>query len=490
VLLVGGLALLSGVTTSCRQVPGRAPADAQWSPPVGVTVQGLENGGSLLRQRIGSCPICCGCDTSNVPVAPSGLPVRDGDYLLVEIKTDSPGKNASCFLYRQSDGPSLAFQLASRCLVLNGRTVTLDLSENQQGWDWLAQAPTNELAALRHVILPEELGTNTTMVAARTRLLRKLANVNPGVGLMCESGTNPVLRTALAGFRPRTLIIGETSADTAAVTGLLAAFGQPSQLDTLFVLDAKKFTSLAFLRNLPVLRNLSLAKWDPAKTGPIPEPCIGLRTLNADIETDGKPRLGNLAATKSLAGLESLTLSIDTKDGMDLDGLADLQKLREFSLGCATNVDLRPLQRLPCLISLVVSLDKDAVPGEFATLLESVPNVRYLEVYTGGKETNNTASLASVASLPDLESLTVIGTCDPDSLPLQKLPKLQFLALSSKQWGTKGFATQIKLFQQAHPDCRVVTCEPVCLGSGWILLLAMTTVVSCWVRIRQRGAAT
>ena len=78
--------------------------------------------------------------------------------------------------------------------------------------------------------------------------------------------------------------------------------------------------------------------------------------------------------------------------------------------------------------------------------------------------------------------------CDPASLPLQKLPKLRFLALSSKQWN--GFATQIQLFQQAHPDCRVVTCEPGCLGSGWILLLALTAAASCWLRVRQRGAAS
>jgi hypothetical protein len=484
-LLVGGLACLSGVTMSCRQVPGRAPADTQWSPPVGVTVHGLEEGKwSLARQRIGSWPICCGSETSNVPpVALPGLPVRDSDYLSV-----SQDKAESGFLYRQSDGSSLTFGFAPQRLVLNGRTVTLDLSKDQEGWDWLAQAPANELAVLRQVMLPEELGTNTAMVAAQTLLLRKLANANPGVGLMGDGGTNPVLRATLAGFRPRTLIVG--CEDTAAVTDLLAAFGQPSQLDTLFVLDAKKFTSLAFLRNLPVLQNLSLAKWDPAKTGPIPATCIGLRTLDASIETDSKPRLGNLAATQSLAGLESLTLSVSTKTGMDLDGLVALQKLREFSLCCETNVDLRPLQYLPCLTSLGVSLDKDAVPGEFAALLKAVPGVRHLEIYTGGKDTNNAASLAPVASLPDLESLTVIGTCDPDSLPLQKLSKLRFLALSAKQWETKGFATQITLFQQAHPDCRVVTCEPICLGSGWILLLALTAAASCWVRVQRRGVVS
>ena len=484
ILLGGCLAFLLGVTSSCRQAPSHAPADAQWSPPVGVTVQGMEKGEwSFIRMRSGSWPICCGSDPSNVPPAPAGLPLRDGDYLSVSRKTDSQDKAEASFLYRQSDGPSLAFGFAPQRLILNGRTVTLDLSKEQEGWDWFAHASASELATLRLVFLPEELGTNIAIMAARSLLLRRLAQANPGVGLMCGSGTNPVLRAALAGFRPRTLMVAAPF-----LTDLLDAFGRPSQLDTLRVMDGKDLTNFTFLANLPVLKNLSLDVWDPSKTGPLPDTCTGLRSLAADIQTNDKLRLVNLAPRKSLAGIQSLTLS--TRDGIKLDGLAELQNLREVAICCTTNVDLRPLQRLPCLASLGIFLDTNSVPADLVAELKQIPGIRYLEIYAGEKDTNSTVNLAPVASLPDLESLTVIGTCDPASLPLQKLGKLRFLAMSSKQWQTKGFAVQITQFRQAHPDCRVVTCEPFCLGSGWLLLLALPAAVSYGVRVRRRGAAS
>ena len=160
----------------------------------------------------GAWPICCSA-SDTPPVAPPGLPVRDSDYLGVSTKTGSQGKAESAFLYRQSDGATLALALAPQRLVLNGRIVTLDLSDKQQGWDWLAQASAKELAALRHVRLPEELSTNTAMVSVKTLLLRKLAAANPGVGLICEGGTDTAAALRAIEIEAQVLLMAKNHVD-------------------------------------------------------------------------------------------------------------------------------------------------------------------------------------------------------------------------------------------------------------------------------------
>ena len=459
---------------SCLRLPFADLGRASWAPPQAVKVTGPVTWIGL-RNLVG--PVGAVCkekgDTNHL-----GMLICDGDFLLVSTKTDINGKEAttdSLFLYRRSDGPLLAFTYAPQRLVLGDRTVTLDLSDNEvAGWDWLRQAAPAELRALRLVALPADLGQDASVATAREALLRKLAAANPEVGLVTDDPDNPFLGMVFSLFRPRQLVASGCPDTAAAQAKFLAVLGRQAQLETLAI-EAKNISSLAFLSRLPRLRRLILTEWDPAKTGPLPEQCAGLRTLAATLE---HPQPKSLAAIVGLTALEELELT--STGALDLAVLNRMPWLRHLSLFCGEKIDLAPLRALPHLTWLGLPV-VDLSPAEFAALLEAVPSVHYLDVWAEKENTN----LASVTRLPDLEALTVYDEFDPGALPLETLKKLRFLALPNDAWKNQAFAARVAQFEKEHPACQVVKLKPLCLGSGWILLLALTAGVSFLARRRQ-----
>jgi hypothetical protein len=374
-------------------------------------------------------------------VAPAGksggMLVRDGD-VLIPIE-------GMAVVYRASDGAALKFTVEAWRTQLRGKTVSVSLDQGAAGWEWLEKASAQDLAALRLVDIPAELD------AARLPLLKKLAEANPGVALQVDK--YEVLAQLLPLFKPRVLLFGKMEM-TPQVCKLLA---DQKQIETLLISGGEK-GSLDFLSDLPALRRVAIGDWDVEKAGPLPKGLTSLKSLLIF----GWKQKDISALADAPAGLEELSI-LASETLVDIKGVEKMAGLKTLILNMDKELaDVSPLAALKGLRWL--GLPQKIAKEQFAAVVKEHPDLAVLElVGCEGAE-----DLSPLAGLKGLQSLVLVGAYK-NLDTLREVKSLRFVAYVDPD--TKESMAGVEALQKALPDAMVVSAAPMCLGSGWILLV-------------------
>lgn len=418
----------------------RAPR-AEWGVPRVVQIKGIE--------RLCNYPPtwCTGARASH----PVGVLARDGDLFWAD--------KDHLFLYRGTDGESLVLDVQGDVLLLNGKAVSIQLSDQGTGWEWLWKASTEDLSDLRLLIVRGHTD------AFDFPLLEKVARVRPDIALFLDErfDQSDIVAQLVSLFEPDFLAI-----DLQVLSEQFDAL-EP-RLAKLEVLWALEEGPVDFLPRLPRLRTLLLSRWDPARSGGIP----GSRSLRS--VTIMNSRLEDLSFLRNVTGLQELVL-FDIDELKDITALAafpDLKKLVLFSKSRKV-LDLAVLERLPKLAWL--EFPRETSQEAFANVIASHPG---LEVVVLGSE--EIRDLSPLRGLRHLKAAILLQR-NVDVGVLQDLKSLQYLALQKDAFEGDA-AEKTAALEQALPKTFVTQTEPFCLGSGWILLLVPAIVLlrSLWLR--------
>jgi hypothetical protein len=394
-----------------------------------------------------------------------GLLLRDKDIVFGQCTSGQNSSSQGCWLvYKQSDGASLELREEDSRLILSGRTISIAPADIEGCWEWLDQASAKDLRSLRFLMLPEE------MDESRLPTLRKLAAVNPELGLGIWSVASSMSAAAL--FKPRILFLlnEETAAD---LGGILA--GQ-SQIETLFMFGTDA-DSLEFLAALPNLRRLAILGWDPARTGPLPK---GMRALKS-LVLSGSEILDVSALAAVPEGIEELSIVGSLEESGNLTSLSGLERFSNLrTLILNMNPQIKDLSVLKGMKKLAwVGLPPGITQEQFSAFVEEHPAIKIIELIECS-EITDLSPLQHLTGLTGLMLRRFSGKLDA----VDQLKSLEFLGLPYEVFDddTKSLAR----IRKALPRALVV---PACLGSGWILLVlplaALMWIVGSWARGRR-----
>ena len=452
---LSALILISGA--SCGLLGSRQA----WRPPRPVAIKG----GTGVTMWFNTMPSWMTWQTAASEVGiVGGLLVRDGD--IVAGGSDSGQSNSSqsgWFVYKQSDGASLEMRGEEGRLILSGKTISIAPADIEGCWEWLDQASSNDLRSLRFLMLPEDLDES------RLPTLSKLAAVNPDLSLSIGSISNSMSAAAL--FKPRMLILG-SSAPAAELNGILA--GQ-NQIETLYILDTDA-ENLDFLATLPNLRRLAIVCWDPATTGPLPK---GMRALKSLLLMESEI-LDASALAAVPGGIEELSLV--GCEMTSLSGLERFSNLRTLILNMSPGIeDLSALRGMKKLAW--VGLPPGITQGQFSVFVAEHPGMKIVELI----KCEGITDLSPLQRLTGLRGL-VVGQIAGEFTAVDRvdqLKSLEFLGLPIDTFDNDP--ESLARIRTALPRALVV---PVCLGSGWILLViplaALMWIAGSWARRRRR----
>jgi hypothetical protein len=455
--LAGALMLLS-----CASL-GASGSRQAWRPPRPVAIKG---GTRDIIYFIFSQSLFASQGTvmTYVPKGGTGgLLVRDGDIIFA----DSVGSGQiHGIIYTYSDGSSLEIREEDGRLILAGKTVSLALEYNEGCWEWLDRASSDDLRSLRFLMLPEE---PEEMDEGRLRILKKVAAVNPDLGLFIGSlsGWKP----AAALFKPRMLILGGSATD---IRGFLA---DQKQIETLFI-SATDADNLDFLAKLPNLRRLAIADWDPATTGPLPKRMRALKSLMF-CRTSDSVRLDAPALGAVPRGIEELSLV-----GYEMTNLSCLERFSDLrTLILYVDGEIKDLSALRGMKRLAwVRLPPHITQEQFSAFIGEHPTIQIVELI-GCSEVTDLSPLQRLTGLTGLVATEFSGGLDA----VYQLKSLEFLALPREV--LENDPDEITRIREELPRALVVS---LCLGSGWILLVVPLAALM-WIagsRMRRRRRAS
>lgn len=423
---------------------------------------------------------------------PLVVPLRDGDILL-------PEDDGVLFPYNmEEDGKILNLWVDEPVLRVNSHPRILAYDENQ-GKEWLLEAPEDQLAKLRLVLFDED----PPDLAA----LRRLAANNPDVGLGLEEidngegfstwlDTDPDLIATLAAFEPRFLMVpldllallqrgeellGEalTEEERQQAPSWLKdparseLFRSWSSVETLVTsLDIP--ASLETLADLPELRNLVLLEWDQEEAATLPNTMENLVSLYLfDCE------LLDLHGLAGLTGLQRLTLTGESGIG-DLSGVTALPSLRSIDLSwCEELADISPLFDVEGLEH--IGFPRSVTQEQFAELVERIPGLRSIDV----SWCEQVEDLAPVASLPGLSSLAVGPQTNLSVLADSSTLRHLRIQLDDEKEAKARQRDVVAQLGDSLPH--IVTSVGFCLGSGYILALIPVVAGALVLARRLRG---
>lgn len=224
--------------------------------------------------------------------------------------------------------------------------------------------------------------------------------------------------------------------------------------------------------------------------------CQNLESL---IIADWKPESGELLPLSSQDKLTSLTLAgceinslvqidfpehlqqlnlIEIDTPFDISGLADLAELRSLSLaGCDKITSLKSIGDLTLLNR--ISYPENVSQDDFAS---TVGQLRFLKII----ELLDCPEITDFAILEESESLESLVILMESSFPEQvgSLDQLELLILNGELFDM--YPEQIAHLRTQLPDTTIIPGSGLCLGSGWILLLAPLILIS-WFFFRRRS---
>jgi len=421
-----------------------------WQPPNPVAILGEEQYSTFRYWSLLFMPTEEG--------KPVYLLLREGEVFLTTVDVD----RESILQYRESDGTSLTVSAEEAKVILNGKTVTLDLDKDE-AWKWLERATPEEMGALRLIRMSSKLE------GQQLSLLKRLSKHNPNVGLFIED--TEVLRQSLPLFDP--VFLG-LSWDEEPDLQDLASLRDKKRVHTLLLSGKEMKLAPTFLPRMTSLETLMIGDWNPRETRPLPQDLTNLKRLILSA-----PELKDLTMLGNPPNLEELSL-VGSSSLEYLTGLSNYPGLKVLSLhGCGNVKDLTPLRHLKQLRWL--SPPPTTTQEQLEEILRDHPGLVVLEL---GAE--NVIDLTPITDLRKLRYL-LVNCPNARTDPLFEMKNLRWLAVSTgkveKKEGKEAPKEEdlaVRL-QKALPQTAVVRVEPLCLGSGWILLLAPAVLMAWWL---------
>jgi len=347
----------------------------------------------------------------------------------------SPGavlvRDDVAFPYLASDGEHVRLEFTRWGARLAGRIVSLDLQQDSAA-TWLEHAQEADLAGLRWVSL-----NDSPEPVARAALAR-LAAANPHVGLALSGGE--VSRT-LPLFRPLALSISDSAAS------ISAQLARQPQIEILY-LAIKDSASLDVLRRLPHLRQLMVD---------------GSSVREAD---------------QAQASLEALIVFNAT---LDVSRLRDLPRLRTLSLSGSRWRNASELPALPRLRTF--GFASNTTQAEFAAIIRAHPDLEAIELMG----VDSVTDLSPLRGARQLKAVALGGRFRNLDV-LRDLTSLRFVGFSKEMWDDSPEQVAAIRAALSAADVVVVQVIPLCLGSGWILLLVPAAALTMLAARRTRRA--
>jgi hypothetical protein len=395
------------------------------------------------------------------------LLLRDGDYI---------GSITPFFRYRANDGPTLKLTVNDWGLHLGQTTVLIPL-DDAAGLAWLSHASDQQLAAVRMVTIENDVG------AAALSALKRLAAVNPNVDITV--GEASALQQTLPLLQPRAVFVGGAfGSDEVTTAGDLAALVNQPQLETL-QLSAAAPGSLDVLAKLPKLRRLTLLGWD-VERAPLPVGLSSLKTLVVVVSSNLKDLSGLRTAAPGLEELSLLGIGEDEATATTVTGLDKLTGLRTLILDDGVLKDLSSLGALKQL--RWVGLPGTTTQTQFAEFVRAHPKLAILQMT---QTEDSVIDLAPLRNLKGLQGL-ILGSDRKKQQRspykhldvLQGLSSLRYIGLSAETM--KASPAEVAALRKALPQTVIVQVAPLCLGSGWLLLLVPVLGWAWWLRRRPQ----
>jgi len=422
-----------GSTLACALAAASLCRGAEWQPPRIVKIEAADAWASLPLTYLS-------WSSRKAGGWPMAILARPGDLLMSE-KAIVP--------YMAKDGTRLKLKREEGILRLGEAVVSLWLSGDSKAWQWLEGASRQELSALRFVTLTERAPLE------RFPMLWPLAARSPHAGLSFQGARGAP--DVLALFEPRWL----AARIPAIAEKPGATLPRLRQVECLIlnIEDAREFP--VFIKDLPELRTLAILDWNPKRLDAlsVDNPAVRALWLSGGF--------ANLARLKAPENLRELYL-MGSKKLSDITALRRFPNLQILKLtGCEKLEDLEPLAGLRHLrwLGLPLSVTQE----QLATIIRQHPDLEVVELL-GCKKVKDLGVLKGLR-----EPFAVIAIGDYDLEPLKGLKTLRFLGLESEVFEKKP--EKIRELQQALPNCVVAPCG-ICLGSGWILLVAATTALA------------
>ena len=212
----------------------------------------------------------------------------------------------------------------------------------------------------------------------------------------------------------------------------------------------------------------------PRKAGPLP---AGLDTLKSLVIVSSKLKdLSALAAAPM--GLEELSFSLQ-EGVLNLDGVGRMSNLHVLILSIGDKETASPIPDLGALRKLRwIGLPFGASQQQLAAIVKSNPRVEILEF----PKTEKTLDLTALGELKELRALVLGGVYD-NLDAVKNFKSLRFLGISKDSWPESP--EKVAEIRAALPDAVVIRIEPLCLGSGWLLLI-LPLLGFVWLRHERR----
>jgi hypothetical protein len=171
-----------------------------------------------------------------------------------------------------------------------------------------------------------------------------------------------------------------------------------------------------------------------------------------------------------------------------LFGMADLKEmpkelknLKSFNLCAVPAVEhLKLLDRMPRLQMLMIGPSNNLIK----TLpVEKLPHLQFLAAPFDKK-----ADFSFVEKMPHLRTLAITNmTSEHDLAPLAKCSQLKCLALQPAGSKEKVFQSEtVKKLEKDRPDLSIVQGEGLCLGSFWLVPMVIVAGMLVWLLRRRR----
>ncbi|MCK5179057.1 MAG: hypothetical protein KAR32_05950 [Candidatus Omnitrophica bacterium] len=404
-----------------------------------------------------------GKDEDNIPL----LPVWENDILYVSYTSLSDG----FFLpYAAKDNALLLLKDERFLLLKDGKPVSLNLYDDQS-LEWVKNAQDEEIASLRFIYI-----NFMEMDPAKALLLQKVAKINPHVGLMVEAS---VVDHVLSFFTPSVLFLNID----APLTGQNKEFlSRQHRLHTLWVnfSDDYDAPSLTFLSKLSRLRHLKISGADTIEISTFPALPENLYAFR--LSGWKKADLSHLTGLSRLRELS--LLSCDIKDPKALLDLKDLTAIDLTKSSGAEDISL--LKHMKAL--RYAGLPPGISQKDLTSFIETHPYVEILQMI-GGRQVNDFSSLEKLSYLQGLV-LFDEAVDDPETFnyaSLHGVKNLRYLALCEEILANEE---KVLALQNALLRCQIVLAGGICLGSGWILLLALVALLAFLRKRTPRGERT
>ena len=166
----------------------------------------------------------------------------------------------------------------------------------------------------------------------------------------------------------------------------------------------------------------------------------------------------------------------------DVSGVAHMPNLRALSLAnCKKLTDLSALSGLKHLRWL--GLPPATTQEQFARICSEHPDLVILHA----EGCKGITDLSPAAGLKRLQVLSVHAAASLE--PVRTMASLRLLGLfarkSRKKVGWEKTEQALVKVLEANPDLVVVEAIPLCMGSGWILLLVPAVALAWWLAARR-----